>query len=58
MFFKECDTAVANDKRMMGTRWKLKMGPMTNSVILCVRRVAYFLIFGKKPKKAAIPLHP
>jgi len=31
-------TAVAHDKKTMGTRWKLKKGSMTNSVILCIRR--------------------
>ena len=30
-------TAVAHDKRTMGTRWKLKRGPMANAIIVNIR---------------------
>jgi len=31
-------TAIAADKRTMGSRWKLRKGPMTNAVIVNIRR--------------------
>ncbi|XP_065920008.1 uncharacterized protein [Dysidea avara] len=42
-------TAVAHDKRLMKTRWKLKQGPMVRSVILNIRRCGIpFDIWMKK----------
>ena len=46
-------TAGTNDKRTMGTRWKQKKGPMSNAVILNIKRCGIpFDIWAKEDEYA------